>query len=386
MIVLFWLLFFSIIYCYFGYPALLWAAARIFPRPVAKSHEPRPGVSVVLSIWNEEDVIARKIKNLLALDYPGDLLEIIVGSDASSDRTDEIVRGFSDPRLRFVASPRRRGKMATINDLVALAKHQIIVFSDARQILAPDAVKELVANFHDPRVGCVSGELMLSRREGATSRGINVYWDYEKWIRKNESRLHSMLGATGAIYAVRRELFVPAPAETILDDMYVPCKIIEKGYRAIFDETAKAYDEVASTAQEEYRRKARTLSGNFQIFRFFPGLLVPGRSPVAVQMFSHKFLRLVMPFCLLALLAVNLALWEHPTLRGLGILQIVFYGAAIMGGLARNQKYGILNIISKGCYVPYVFCLLNFSALIGFLRFVTSSQKITWEKARKNKT
>lgn len=379
----FWFLIFLIVYCYFGYPLILGLLAR-WGRPVRKGDD-LPPVSLVISVHNEEDVIRAKLENLLSLDYPRDKLEILIGSDGSSDQTDTIIASLRDPRVKLFANPERRGKMVTINELVQRAGNGIIVFADARQLFDDDAVKKLVANFADETVGCVSGELMLSKKENPTSQGINLYWNYEKWLRGRESRIHSMLGATGAIYAIRKELFTPVPANIVLDDMYVPLKIVEKGYRAIFDETAKAYDEIAESAREEHTRKARTLFGNYQIFGLFLNLFNPFRSPVAIQLFSHKFLRVVVPFLMVAVFFLNLGLLQKNLYLPVFVLQLLFYAMAVLGCLSRHEKYGIFRAVSKVCYVPYVFCLLNFSALAGFFKFAGARQGIAWQKARKQK-
>ena len=377
----FWTLIFLICYCYFGYPVVVACLSYIPRRPIEKG-ECEPAVSVILSIWNEEDVIKSKIKNLLSLDYPAEKIEILIGSDGSSDQTNDMIRQFIDPRVHLIEDAQRRGKMATLNDLVKKAKNEIIVFTDARQIFERDAVKVLVSNFNDSQVGCVSGELMFSKKDGATARGINLYWNYEKFIRRAESHVHSMLGATGAIYAIRRELFTEIPEDIVLDDMFVPFKIIQSGYRAVFDSSAIAYDEVADSSREEHRRKARTLFGNYQIFWVFREMFNPAKSPIAFQLFSHKLLRVLIPLFMVALFFINWSLTGELLYQMLFDLQKLFYIMAVIGGLARHQKYGILKTVSKVCYIPYVFCLLNFSALIGFLRFFAARQDITWEKAR----
>lgn len=380
---LFWLLISLTVYCYFGYPLLLWLMAQLRSNPVRKeSYE--PNISIVLSVWNEEDVIKEKLQNLLSLGYPENKMEILIGSDGSTDKTTRIIRGFDDPRIRLMERSQRQGKMATINELVQAARNEAIVFCDARQAFAPNAIRELVANLADSHVGCVSGELIFKEKkeEGATAKGVSLYWNYEKFIRKHESRLHSMLGATGAIYAIRRELFVPIPTRIVLDDMFVPLQIVRKGYRAVLDESAKAYDQAADSPREEHRRKTRTLFGNYQIFGLFPDLFNPLRSPIAIQLFSHKLLRVLIPLFLVLLFILNLLLTGEPLYQIMFYLQIAFYGMAVTGALSRYQKHGIFNLISKICYIPYVFCLLNFSALAGTLRFFGSKQEVTWEKAR----
>ncbi len=381
MIFLFWTFIFLIFYCYLGYPFLIAFFSKIFHKPIFKKPI-CPKVSIVISVYNEEDVIIRRIKNLLSLDYPEDKMEILIGSDASTDKTNAIIKSFTDNRIRFFDNTERQGKMLVINDLIVKANNKIIIGTDARQIFARDAVKALVANFADPRVGCVSGELILSPKEGGTAKGISLYWDYEKFIRRSESNMYSMLGATGAIYAFRKELFTEIPRDVVLDDMFVPLKIIQKGFRAIFDDKAKAYDEVADSPKEEHRRKARTLYGNFQIFKIFPGVFNPFKSPIAIQFFSHKLLRTLIPFFMIFIFLLNLKISDQNFYNFLLILQIIFYIMAFGGALLRHNKYAILRPISQICYIPYVFCLLNFSALTGFLRFIGSKQKITWEKAR----
>lgn len=380
---LFWFFLFLIIYCYFGYPLALVVVSRFFTKPVRKK-EIFPSVSVVVSIWNERDVIAPKIRNLLSLDYPQDKIEILIGSDGSTDGTDDVVLSFKDPRIRFIARPRRLGKMATINELVALAKHEVIIFNDARQELSKDAIRNLVRNLADPAVGCVSGELIFRKKAGATSQGINLYWEYEKFMRDHEARIHSMLGATGAIYAIRKELFSPVPVNVVLDDMYIPFKIIERGFRAVFESEAKAFDDIAENPQEEYRRKTRTLFGNFQIFRKFFYMFNPLRSPIAIQFFSHKFLRVAVPFLMVAMIFLNILLLDDLIFKWIFLAQVIFYMMALTGAYVRGRRKGILSYIGKMCYIPYVFCLLNFSVFVGFKRFIQSDQEITWEKARGN--
>lgn len=380
----FWLLAFLIFYCYLGYPVLVYFCAIFLDKRINKLPI-EPTVSIIISAYNEADCIEAKIKNLLDLDYPNSKLEILVGSDGSTDRTNEIVRHFASPMLSFYPFAQRRGKMATLNDLVAKSQNTILVFTDARQSFEQNALRELVANFHDDSIGCVSGELHFKplAKAGGTAQGINLYWKYEKFLRACESRIHSMLGATGAIYAVRRELFTPLPQTIILDDMFVPLKIIQNGFRAIFDPKAHAYDIIADNPKEEYRRKVRTLSGNYQILLLFFSLFNPFTSPIAIQLFSHKLLRIVAPFLLIALFIINLFLLaESYTYQILMIGQIIFYWLAILGAWVKHSRHGFLKIISKVCYIPYVFCLLNFSALAGFIRFTKRQQTVTWEKAR----
>jgi biofilm PGA synthesis N-glycosyltransferase PgaC len=382
MTILIYVLSLLVIYCYLGYPFLIYLFSKYAAKPVYKSPI-YPTVSVIISAYNEEDVIERKINNLLNMDYPFDKMEIRIASDGSHDRTNEIIKSFHDPRLHLTVHRQRQGKILTISELVGQSKSEIIVFNDARQILDKDAINRLVENFADDEVGCVSGELIFYAKEGGTAKGINLYWKYEKFIRFCEAQVHSMLGATGAIYAIRRELFVPGPSHIVLDDMYIPLKIIEQGYRAIWVDTAFAYDTVADTPKEEYRRKTRTLFGNYQIFLLFPGLFNPLKSPIAIQLFSHKFLRVILPFILIAIFVLTCVVsLQNLRFNQFLTLQIIFYSMAFIGALVCHSQDKVLKLISKVCYIPYVFCLLNFTALIGFFRFIESKQEVIWEKAR----
>jgi len=378
---LLWIFLGVIIYCYFLYPLIIFVLAALKPRRITKAPY-EPAVTVIMSIWNEEDVIASKMNNLKVLDYPSEKLEVLVASDASSDRTNEIVQANLASGWRLLSSDERKGKVFQINRMAQEAKGEVLVMTDARQEFAQDALRELTANFSDPAVGCVSGELIFRERASGAAKGVGIYWRYEKFIRRQESRVHSMLGATGAIYAIRKELYRDPPPDTVLDDMYIPFQAILQGYRAIFDEAPKAYDDAADSSNEEYRRKARTLYGNYQIFSLLPQMFSPVASPVALQLFSHKLLRLFIPFFLIALLGVSIILSLDGRYVALLVLQVLFYLAALTGGLARRGNYGSMKALNKLGQVPYMFCVMNAAAVAGLYRFLFSKQQITWEKAR----
>ena len=233
-----WLSYVFVLYTYVIYPLLVAWAARRHPRPVARGsvQEPKPMVSVILAAHNEAGVIARRIENLLAQDYPGPL-EVIAASDGSTDGTADVLGQIAarEPRVRAVILEQNGGKAAALNAAVAAARGQVLIFADARQLFTPDAVSRLVENFADPTVGSASGELLLEAIEGGVAAQVGLYWEYEKWIRQSESAAGSMLGASGAIYAIRRELWRDLPKGTILDDFLVPMRIVLAGRRAIFD-------------------------------------------------------------------------------------------------------------------------------------------------------
>jgi len=374
---LFWVSIAIIAYTYVGYPLIILVVSKLFRKPVDKKPI-FPKVSILLAAYNEEKVIERRLRNFLSLDYPKDKLEIIVVSDGSTDRTAEIISKWTDMGVKLLNSPVRRGKAHALNRAVAEAKGEIIVFADARQVYDPDAIKELVANFSDERVGAVSGELHF-RNGSETSpigEGLSRYWTYEKFIRKHESMLHSSLGATGAIYAIRRELFTPIPEDTILDDFVIPMKIVQKGFRVIFEPRAKAYDKPFSKAKQEFIRKVRTLAGNWQAFAFVKDLFNPFRSKVALQLISHKFLRLIVPYLVMIAFISNILLLSRPFYKLTYILQLLLYVCAIFGLLSQGKKFN-----PKVCKLCATFVLFNIAVVAGWWNFVRRKQNAIWKKA-----
>lgn len=337
----FWLSFFVILYTYVGYPLVLsgWRSLR---RQKVKKREILPSVSVIVAAYNEERVIERKLKNLFGLDYPASLLEIIVSSDGSTDQTEAKVSRWKEqypngPSLLLLTAPAHVGKAAALNRAVAHARGEILVFTDARQTLDRKAAAALVSNFADDRVGAVSGELILVDRPGGEgASGVGLYWRYEKWLRKMESDVDSMLGATGAIYAIRKSLYDPIPAETILDDVLIPMQAVFKGYRTVFEPNALAYDFIAKRTENEFARKVRTLAGNYQLLWGIDTLWSWRKNRVFFQYFSHKVARLVVPFMLMLLLFSNLFLMQGVYLVFLW-LQIVWYGLALLGGVSNGK-------------------------------------------------
>lgn len=384
---IFWSSIVLILYTYLGYPLALWILSRAFPKKIKKDRQYLPKVSVLIAAFNEEKYIAAKIKNLLGLDYPAERLEILVGSDGSQDKTNRIVSELSGPRVRFFPFEANRGKPCVLNDLVKESRAEVLVLTDSRQEFDRDAIRALVQNLRDPEVGSVSGELLFKAHDqAAVGKGMDLYWRYEKFLRKCESDIGSMLGATGAIYAVRRELFTGFPEDILVDDMYLPLAIIRGGGRAIFEPEALAYDIVSGKGEQEFKRKVRTLSGNYQVFRHFPGLFNPLGSPVALQLFSHKFMRLMVPFLMIAAAVSNLWLVRSPGYALIFALQGLFYAMAwIEGRKQRAGETGAMGKKRKIGYIAYTFCLLNYSALMGFFYFIFRRQKVTWAKAYETK-
>jgi len=340
---IFWLSIATIAYVYVGYPLLLAAWARFVRRsprrvPIAAVAS-WPSISIVLAARNEAARLPARLTNLLTIPYRG-RREVIVVSDGSTDDTHEVVSAFGHA-VRLVQVP-AGGKPAALNAGAAAATGDILVFADARQEFSTDALQHLAANFADPRVGGVTGELVLDAEEQATDStvgdGLSLYWRYEKSLRRNESTVWSTLGATGAIYALRRQLWRPLPEGTLLDDVLAPMRVVLAGWRIVFEEEARAYDRASPDAEAESRRKVRTLAGNYQILKQEPRLLVPIVNPVWLQYMSHKVGRLVVPWALLGSLFSSAGLmfdgWVYACAFG---VQTLFYIIAAYGGWSEHR-------------------------------------------------
>jgi poly-beta-1,6-N-acetyl-D-glucosamine synthase len=364
-----------LVYTFVGYPLAIALLARLRPRPVHGSPI-RPTVTLLIVAHNEEGHIEAKLENASKLEYPAGLLEIVLASDGSTDRTVEIGRRFESRGVRVVAYPVRRGKPSVLNDVIPQCGGEILVLSDARQRYDDRAIVALVENFADPAVGAVSGELLLEGgQNGGFGDGVGLYWRYEKLIRRSESAFDSMLGATGAIYAIRRVLFETMPPDTLLDDVLIPLRAVRRGYRVVFEPRAKAFDHVAETGAQEFTRKVRTLSGNLQLLLRETWLLDPRRNRLWPQTVSHRPLRLVAPFSLMAVLGASVMLSGSALFAVALVAQIAFYALAITGG------FGGRFARSRYFAVPYAFCLLNITAVVAIFVFVTRRHEITWRKA-----
>jgi poly-beta-1,6-N-acetyl-D-glucosamine synthase len=335
-----------VLYVYVGYPLLLhvWAAiaqrrrARTEARSGAPAVSPdQPGVTVVIAARNEQHRLPARIENLLASDYPRDQLQIVVVSDGSTDGTADALAPYLD-RIEVLERP-AAGKASALNAAVERARHPVLVFADARQRFAPDAIGRLVSHFTDPRIGAVSGELMIDPARSTIGEGLGTYWEYEKWLRRHEAAVGSTIGVTGAIYAMRRSLWQPLPAEAILDDVLGPIRVVLGGHTVTFDSTAHAFDAAPPDAAQELRRKMRTLAGNFQLLAQEPRLLVPFVNPIWIQFMSHKVGRLFVPYALIAILVTSVALASEGWIYALALgVQLSFYGLAAYGAVLDRRE------------------------------------------------
>lgn len=362
-VTLFWGAAAFVLYVYAGYPALLCLWARVRPREIRTDGAADPvGVTIILAARDEAHRLRMRLDNLLELDHPAALRQIVVVSDGSTDGTEAVVAGYGS-LVDFVAIP-AGGKAVALNAAVERARFDVLIFADARQLFAPDAIAELTRPLSDPHIGAVSGELVLDcesgwrrsrtedrrasarhradrrqQRPSAIAAGVGAYWRYEKALRRLESTVGSMLGATGAIYALRRSLWRPLPAGTILDDVLGPMRVVLDGRRIVFNPRARAFDWAAPDASVEAARKTRTLTGNYQMLWLEPRLLLPWRNPVWLQFVSHKIARLLVPAALVLLLASNFVLAPRPFYLATLLAQCGFYLLAAYGAwLERRER------------------------------------------------
>ncbi len=370
---IFWSAVGVVAYTYAGYPLLIAGMARLHPaaRREPDATEQTPRVSVVMSAYNEAARLPAKLRNLRELAYPRDRLAIVVVSDGSTDGTERVAQG--EPGVHVVVSRQRRGKAHALNLAMREVHGDIVVFCDLRQELDAVAVRRLVDELRDPSVGVASGELMHRPGATATGRSIGLYWRYEKWIRKSESRLYSTVGATGALYAMRRADWRDLREGTILDDFENPMQVVRRGKRAVLASQALAWDTLQEDSAIEKRRKIRTLSGNFQSFAANPWLFSPLANPVWFQFVSHKVLRLLVPYALLVALAASLAAsgWMY---RAAFALQALFYLMAGAGRWIPSSRR------SRLVSFAHVFVDMNLAAVLALLRFAGGDADAKWEK------
>ena len=367
---LFWISFAFLAYMYAGYPMWLWLRAQLRPWPVRRGlGEPR--VSIVMVVRNEAAVLAEKLDNLLRLQYPAEKCQIVVVSDGSDDNTNAILANYKgDTRVRVVLKKTCAGKSTGLNDALRVADGDILVFTDARQKIEPEALRYLSENFADLDVGAVSGELMLGDPSlGEARKGMGLYWRMEKRIRELESASGSVVGATGALYAVRRELTIEVPAETILDDVYIPMHVAEQGFRVLFDGRARAWDTPDLGSNREFRRKVRTLTGNYQLLKLAPWLLRK-RNPLRFEFISHKLVRLLAPLFLLGMLLAS-GFLGGILFRALFWTQIVFYLCSLFSYLRYD-----LGPLSRLGDIAYTFVALNAAAVVALSNYVTGNMRV----------
>jgi cellulose synthase/poly-beta-1,6-N-acetylglucosamine synthase-like glycosyltransferase len=379
MTLIFWTGLALLVYVYAGYPLLLWLAAALGLGRAVRRGDALPSVTLVVSAYNEAGVIKAKLDNSAALDYPRDRLEVLVVSDASSDGTDAIVAAYGPP-VRLLRMNDRGGKTLGLNAAVAGARGEVIVFSDANAMYQPDAIRQLVAGFADPAVGAVIGESRyLIGEQDPSTESENTYWSYELAIKRLESRLGSVVGGDGAIYAIRAALYRPMAAGD-LSDFVNPLQIIAQGRRVIYEPRAISFEGGAEGYSAEYRRKVRIVNRAWRATWKMRALLNPFRAGwFATEFWSHKVLRWLVPWLLLIVLLANLVLAPAGTLYGLLLVaQLVCYALALLGWLRvrAGREPGRL------AGIPYYFCLVNLASLVALVQVFAGRQYTTWNSSR----
>jgi cellulose synthase/poly-beta-1,6-N-acetylglucosamine synthase-like glycosyltransferase len=377
-VTIFWSCLALVSYTYLGYPILVWGASRVFNRLAdlqAGDDADAPPVSVLIAAYNEEAVIEDRLRNALAMDYPAEKLEIMVGSDGSTDRTAEIVRGYADSRVRLQDFSRRRGKAAVLNSSVPELKGEILLFSDANTQVDSAAVRKLVRWFPDPRVGAVCGRLVLT--DPLTGKNVDsLYWKYETFLKQCEGRLGALLGANGAIYAIRKAAFTPIPDETILDDFTIPLLAkLRTGCMIVYDSEAVAREETPPELGMEFLRRSRIGAGGFQSLGLVWRLLHPRWGWTAWALVSHKILRWLCPFFLLGMLASNLVLCARPFFQIAFVAQLLFYLVSwAMAVIPIRFRF------LRPLRLTTMFTCMNLALLAGFGKWLLASQKGAWQR------
>jgi cellulose synthase/poly-beta-1,6-N-acetylglucosamine synthase-like glycosyltransferase len=375
-LLIFWVCLLVLVYVYAGYPALL----RLVPKRDAAARrdlpdDELPAVSLVIAAYNEEAVIDEKVRNALALDYPKERLEIWVASDGCTDGTNKILRGWETQGIKVNYVSPRGGKTRALNLTVPRTTGDLLVFSDANAMYRPDALRKLVRHFQDPSVGGVTGDVRLLNDDVSFGQSEGLYYRYERFIQLMESRFHSIIGVDGAMYAIRRELFVPPSDNIILDDFVISMTVARQGFRVLYDPEAVATESATPDAAQEFRRKIRISAGAAQAIKQREGLPSVGQGKLLLCYVSHKVLRWLSPFFLLGLLFANLHLVGWGLGYGLVLLaQLACYGAAL-AGVRRNG-----DRMAWWIQVPFFFALQNAAYLVGVVKGLLVEQRGTWDR------
>jgi len=376
--IIFWSILGIIFYAYLGYPLFILFLSLFVNKKVNKGNI-EPSVTFLIAAYNEEKNIREKLENTLSLDYPKEKLEIIVASDASEDRTDEIVKEFADQGVILHRVEGRVGKTETQNQTVKIVKGDIIIFSDGTTEYKNDAIRKIVRNYNDPSIGAVSGRYEYVNPTGApVGLGTILFWKYENSVKSRQTRIETVTGCCGCIYSVRKSLYEPLPRD-IISDLVEPLKILEKGYRIAFEPEAVAYEETTETSKEEFGMRLRVISRGMVGLWYMRKLFNPFKYGfISFQLFSHKVLRWMIPFLLPFLLISNLFLIGHPFYTLTLIVQILFYIGALGGYLLDR-----MGKKAKLLAIPLYYCVVNAASVAAFFRTIFGKKAIVWETVRK---
>jgi len=376
--ILFWISAGILGYIYFGYPLIVRVLARMVGKPAKCVAGVRPTVSVIITAYNEEKSVRAKIDNVLALQYPQHLIDIVVVSDASSDATDDIVKACGLQRVQLLRIEGRRGKTACQNAAAGAAKGEIVVFTDATTRIEPTALSAMVENFADPQVGCVAGLLVYQKKgENLTAVGGISYWGYEVALRSAESRLGTLIGVSGCLYGVRRSAYRPI-APSLISDFVIAMRMREQGLRTVLETRAVCFEETLDRSKHELSMRVRVAVRSISALVGERSFLNIATDPLfAWQLWSHKLLRYASPYWLALMLATSVLLVDRPFYRIVLIIQVAIVAAGITGFMLQLSA-GKTGVLSK----PYYFLLTNLASVIAALRYLRGERIVTWEPMR----
>lgn len=385
----FWLNVLIVAYTYLGYGLILLILNLLFSKKNQSTKTENPEVSILIAAYNEEDWIVEKINNTLSLDYPAELLKVIVITDGSTDGTFQKAKSCPVPAgisFEVYHQPERKGKLAAIERIMPLVKTPVTIFTDANTTLNRQAIWQLICHYNNPKIGAVAGEKRVSsaNKDEASSAGEGIYWKYESLLKRWDANLYSAVGAAGELFSIRTALYESIPADTLIEDFYLTMTVLRKGYRIAYAADAYASEGASASVGEELKRKIRIAAGGIQASWRLRDLLNPFRYGVfSWQFLSHKVLRWTLaPLALPIVFLLNLllAFSMKPWYISLFILQILFYLLALLGWIFEKKQIKI-----KAFFIPYYFCVMNFSVFMGFARLLKNQQTVLWEKAERKR-
>ena len=373
---------FIVTYIYIGYPLVLiwWNGVRTIGQKEKLYGERKiyPEVSIIISAYNEEKYIEKKVRNTLELNYPKDKYEVLVVSDGSTDKTVEIAKSIEAENYVFIEQVERRGKTSALNIALKYIKGKIVVYTDANVFMEADALMNLIEAFHDEVVGAVSSMVELKALDTGEPLGESAYMKYERYLQKKESSIYSMIGTDGGLFAVRRNLVPLIPENIILDDFFIVSNVLNKKYKIVYQESAVAYEFVPASVTQEFRRKTRIAAGGFQVLKYLEYLKHPAEYRAIFFFFvSHKLLRWLTPFFMVLVFIENLFLIEITGYKILFFMQLLFYMLAITGYLYKRTRNNMI------VYIPYYFVMMNIAFLFGFTKYLFGEQKVTWQRVER---